>query len=104
MSSLPNQKEDHWVICKLLFLTNSETSVGVDDSGDGEIEGACSGAEFVLGLKALTWALVGWTDRRSVALKEQVQCLVFGVDGVRSVCVHKVLTRISHTNTLCWSI
>jgi hypothetical protein len=34
------------------------------------------------------------TDRISAALMAQVQYLVFGTGEVRSVCVHKVVTRI----------
>ena len=42
LSSLPTQREDHWVFRELLCLTNTKTPVGVDDGGDGETEGACS--------------------------------------------------------------
>ena len=101
LSSLPLQREDHWVFRELLCLTNSKTPVGVGDGGDDEIEGACSGVDVSPRPKSLAGSLAYLTDRQPAVLMTQVQCLVCGEDEARSVYAHKVVTRISHKNSSC---
>ena len=45
--------------------------------------------------KAMAWSLTHLTDRRSVALPAQAQCLFFNTGEARLTCARKVVTRIA---------
>ena len=59
------------------------------DGDDDELEG-----NIAPRLKAMAWSLTHLTDRRSVALTAQAQCLFFNAGEARLTCAHKVVTKI----------
>ena len=61
-----------------------------DDGDDGELEGNIASKP-----KAMAWPLICLTDRRSVALTAQAQCLFFSTGETRLTCARKVVTGIA---------
>ena len=61
-----------------------------DDGDDGELEGNIAPRP-----KAMVWPLTHLTDRRSVAVTAQAQCLFFNAGEARLICVGKVVSRIA---------
>ena len=57
---------------------------------DGEIEGNIAPRPMTM-----VWPLVHLTDRRSVAVTAQAQCLFFNAGEARLTCARNVLTRIT---------
>ena len=60
------------------------------DGDDGEIE-----VKITPRPKVMARSLTRLTDRGSVALTAQAQCVFFSAGEARLTCAHKVVTRIS---------
>ena len=62
---------------------------------DSQLYGDGDGDELERNIAPRAWPLKRLTDRRSVALTAQAQCLFFSAGDARSTCAYKVVTKIA---------